>query len=95
MSEPTHTVVTASFTVDGAVAWRRADGTWSRSLEEAGLWSQEAASSQREAARQEQRTVCDPYLVEVRCEGGRIKLLSMREKIRAKGPTITLPGSGG
>ena len=34
---PMFFIVTANFTDDGAVAWRRADGTWSRAIAEAGL----------------------------------------------------------
>jgi hypothetical protein len=90
-------IVTANFTETGAVAWRRADGTWSRKVQEAGLLDDEA-SAKAQAARTsatEQREISDPYVIEVQLEGEAIELLSARERIRANGPTVpgvaTLP----
>ncbi len=88
----THWIVTANFTDDGAVAWRRADGSWARKLAEAGLFDDEAAAvavatTSRE---KEQRLVCDPSAIEVRVDGGVIDPLTARQRIRANGPTVPL-----
>lgn len=85
-------IVTANFTDDGAVAWRRADGTWSRAIAEAGLVDSEANAKAlaATAAQREQREVSDPYVIEVAVDGGVIQPQSARERIRANGPTIRI-----
>lgn len=92
MPAPNHWVVTGKFTDDGANAWRRADGTWSRSIAEAGLVSDEATGKSLAAAAvaNEQREISDPYVIEVHAEGGAIDPLTARERIRANGPTVPL-----
>jgi hypothetical protein len=87
-----HWVVTGNFTDDGAVAWRRADGTWSRSIAEAGLLDDEATGKQLAAAAHatEQREISDPYCIEVHASGGAIDPLTARQRIRANGPTIPM-----
>lgn len=86
----TRFIVTANFTEDGAVAWRRADGTWARAFTEAGPHAAEADAKAlaATAAQREQRVVSDPYVVEVAFESGDLRPLSAREQIRATGPTI-------
>jgi len=89
MPAPTHSIVTANYTEDGAVAWRRADGTWSRQLTEAGLLEATAATAAAATARlTEQREISDPYVIEVHADGASIDPLTARERIRANGPTI-------
>jgi hypothetical protein len=99
MSKPaTHFIVTANFTDDGAVAYRRADGSWSRSLAEAGIFPTEAEATPcvDSAAKNEQRLVADPYAIDVHVGDGGIEALTARERIRANGPTIPMrrPDSG-
>ena len=62
---PMFFIVTANFTDDGAVAWRRADGTWSRAIAEAGLVDSETNAKEHAAtaAQREQREVSDPYVI--------------------------------
>jgi hypothetical protein len=88
----THWVVTGKFTDDGANAWRRADGTWSRTLADAGLVVDEATAKQQaaSASQNEQRQISDPYVIEVHAAGGTIDALSARERIRAHGPTVRI-----
>jgi hypothetical protein len=83
-------VVTARFTDDGANTWRRADGTWSRQLADAGLYPDEAAAKAQAAdtAAKEQREITDPYVIEVHAVDGTIDPLTARERIRASGPTV-------
>lgn len=86
-------IVTARFTVDGANVWRRADGTWSRQLADAGLCDDEAAAKTLAAAanKTEQREVSDPYVIEVGVgDDGAIDPLTARERIRATGPTVPI-----
>lgn len=91
-------IVTGNFTDDGAVAWRRADGTWSRQIAEAGLLSDEptAKALAATAIANEQREICDPYGIEVHASGDTIDPLTARQRIRANGPTVPLrrPDSG-
>lgn len=90
--------MTGKFTEDGANAWRRADGSWSRSLADAGVLSDEAAAKAHAAGAvaNEQRLISDPYVIEVAVNDGVIDPLTARERIRANGPTIRIrrPDSG-
>jgi len=95
---PNHWIVTGKFTDDATNVWRRADGTWSRDLQEAGLLNDEASAKALAAAAvaNEQRLITDPYVIEVYAKDGTIDPLSARERIRATGPTIRIrrPDSG-
>jgi hypothetical protein len=90
--------VTAKFTEDGSNAWRRADGSWSHTLDDAGLLADEATAKAHAASTvaNEQRLISDPYVIEVASNDGTIEALSTRERIRATGPTIRIrrPDSG-
>ena len=92
MTEPIRWIVTANFTDDGAVAWRRGDGSWSRTFAEVGLVDTEADAKAQvaAAAQREQREVSDPYIVEVTTPGGILEPPTARERIRAQGPTIRI-----
>jgi sulfite reductase (NADPH) hemoprotein beta-component len=92
MSAANRWVVTAKFTDDGSNAWRRTDGSWSHRLDDAGLYTAEAAAKAQvaESATKEQREITDPYVIEVYAADGTIDPLTARERIRATGPTIRL-----
>jgi len=84
-------IVTGKFTADGANAWRRGDGTWSRRFHEVGLFVDEtSARAVLPAAAAEQRVITDPYIVDVLVEGATIAPSSARERIRATGPTVPI-----
>ena len=84
-------IVTASATRDGQPLYRRADGNWTPNLSAANVVDDEGdAKAQLEAARREEARVCDPYLIDVSRDGGRVVPISIRERIRATGPTIAL-----
>lgn len=89
---PNHWIVTANFTESGSVAWRKADGTWSLQIADAGLLADEAAATAvaTAASTNEQRVVSDPYAIGVLAEGGAIDPLTARERIRAAGPSIPM-----
>jgi hypothetical protein len=93
-----HWIVTGKFTVDGSNAWRRADGSWSRQIGDAGLLDDEATGKTfaATAIAKEQREISDPYVIEVYAADGAIDPLSARERIRATGPTVPIrrPDSG-
>jgi hypothetical protein len=91
MPAPNHWIVTGNFTDDGAVAWRRADGTWSRTIHDAGLVDEaQAKAHAAHAIAHEQRQICDPYGVEVYADAGVIDPLTARQRIRANGPTTPI-----
>ena len=84
-------VVTARFLVDGGPAYLKADGTWSRFLQEAkplSLEQGEAEAKQRSAT--EQRIVADAYTFKVAVKDGVIDALSTRERIRSTAPSVRI-----
>lgn len=90
-AKPTHYVVTAGYTDDGAVAYLRKDGTWSGKLQEAAPWpSEDDAATQIASAKKQERLVCDPYVFGVLVKNGEIDPMTAREAIRAKGPTTPI-----
>lgn len=86
----THWIVTANFTFDGSVAYRREDGRWTRELAEAGLFADEASATPvaQASAQKEQFEVCDPYPIDVHVGESGIEPTTARERIRAFGPTV-------
>lgn len=85
-------IVTANFTADGGVAYRRSDGSWSRDLKDAGTFPSEAEAQPfvTAASKTEQRLVSDPYAIDVGFTAGGLVGLTARERIRANGPTIPI-----
>jgi hypothetical protein len=84
-------VVTARFLADGAPAYLKGDGSWSRSLQEAGPRAPAEAEAEALArAQSEQRIVADPYVIKVEIKGGQIDALTTRERIRSTGPTVRI-----
>ncbi len=83
-------VVTARFLADGTPAYLRADGSWSRALQEAHAVAPEQGQLEASTrAQTEQRIVADPYTFRVSVEsGGFIDALTARERIRSTGPTV-------
>jgi hypothetical protein len=81
-------VITGNATIDGRPIYRRADRSWSAHLDEA---SSTDVETERDAwladARGAEFVVCDPYPIEVQVDDGRPRATSLRESIRATGPT--------
>ncbi len=92
MPPANHWIVTGNFTADGAVAYRRANGTWARTIAEAALLDDESTGKAfaTAAIATEQREICDPYVIEVYASGDTIDPLTARQRIRANGPTTPL-----
>lgn len=86
--------VTANRLIDGEVVYFTEKGAWSLSLGDAvvadgGEEGQKLLD--RTAVFVENRTVVEPYLFEVGvADDGTIEASSVREKIRARGPTVRL-----
>jgi hypothetical protein len=88
---PQISVLTANRLGDGIVVFLDFEGAWSESLDEAVV----ARSPDEVKALEDRGTydaarnlVVEPYLVEVREDGGRLLPLRARERVRALGPSI-------
>lgn len=84
-------VLTACRLIDSRVVYLAHDGNWSEWIEEGETASSEAESEAlkaRGAAGEEANVVFETYLVDVVDDGGTLKPVSLREFIRANGPTI-------
>lgn len=85
--------VTANRLHDGRVVYLAADGGWSEWLADA-AWSDVEDGQAALLARGEEdaaaAVVVEPYLFEVAVEGRAPRAASLREAIRAAGPTVRL-----
>jgi hypothetical protein len=84
-------VVTARWLADGAPVYLKADGTWSRSLQEAAVLPVDKGEAEATTrGKSEQPIVADPYTFKVEVKDGFIDALSARERIRSTGPTVRI-----
>ncbi|MBM3507059.1 MAG: DUF2849 domain-containing protein [Alphaproteobacteria bacterium] len=84
-------VMTAYRLQDGHVVYLADDGTWTEWIEEARLAStKEAADALTAAAKaaSDANQIFETYLIDVTTSGGRTWPVTMREVMRAQGPTI-------
>ncbi|MEM0985835.1 MAG: DUF2849 domain-containing protein [Pseudomonadota bacterium] len=81
--------VTAWDTATGAVVYRAADGTWSREPAELAIYTGEEADKALLEALAEEGAVTDPYFMEVTEDGAIAGRETLRETIRARGPTVS------
>jgi hypothetical protein len=88
MTEVRH-LVTANRLRDGIPVYRTSDG-WSPAIADARLVSESESKALLAAAEDEPKpqTVVTPYLIEAVAEGGAVRPVTLRERIRATGPTI-------
>ncbi len=85
-------VVTANRLADGAVIYRTSDGRWTTELAAAAVvTTSEAATALLAGARADLRIV-DCYVAPVELGAAGPRPGNLRERIRAAGPTIRLPG---
>lgn len=82
-------VLTANRLDDGAVVYRTA-GRWSPRFDEAQVFEAEAAETALTAAAEDvaNQLIVGPYLFAIEAVEGAIRPISVRENIRAKGPTV-------
>jgi len=84
-------VISANRLADGVVVYLRSDASWFEELEEARpLEDERAAEEGLGKAREDVKRslIVDPVLVEVLAEDGGLRAATLRETIRACGPTI-------
>ncbi len=84
-----HFVITANDVRSGRCVWLNRDGSWSSQLDMVEPLDDEAARDQAlTLAKADQARVCDPYAIEVQRDGSTTVACSLRERIRAQGPTV-------
>ena len=84
-------VLTANRLIDGEVVYLTADCSWSPWLDASDRTQTpdgEEVLMARGAHAVDEREVIDPYLMPVAEVEGKLRPLSQREKIRAKGPSV-------
>lgn len=79
--------VTAWETTTGDVIWMRADGSWTKTITEIGAFVGDTADAALAAAQADEAYVTDPYFMQVTAEGKIDGRETLREQIRATGPT--------
>lgn len=86
-------VLTANLVVEGEVVYWREDGSWTLELKEAFVFEAASAEEQGVASADSavaEQKIMDPYFFAVSLDDGAISPSSVRETIRAKGPTVRL-----
>jgi hypothetical protein len=88
-------VVTANRVGDGAVIYRRADGSWTTRLAAAAVVTSAAgAQDLMSGAIADDLGAVGPYVAPVKLlPGGDVRPGNLRERIRRDGPTIELPAA--
>lgn len=80
--------VTAWETASGNVVWMRADGSWTQDASEIGVFTGNAAEAALDKAKTQEGAITDPYFMEVTKDGKVAGRETLRETIRANGPTV-------
>ena len=80
--------VTAWNTATGNVVWLRRDETWTEDAMELGVFVGDAAEAALEKAKTQEGAITDPYFMEVTADGKVAGRETLRESIRANGPTV-------
>lgn len=82
-------IVTGSSTASGQPLYLSGD-RWQASFAEASLVedSDQADAAVAHHRTESQAVVCDPYAIEVELDGGSVRPTTLKESIRAKGPTV-------
>ncbi|SFK44274.1 DUF2849 domain-containing protein [Methylocapsa palsarum] len=84
-------VISANRLVDGRVVYLSADGSWGEAIDAARLFATANETEAGLAAAQEdvaRNLIIDPFLVGVAFSGGLLRAGSLRDEIRARGPTV-------
>ena len=79
--------ITAWETTTGDTIWMRADGSWSKDAGELGAFTGDAADAALAAAQADEANVTGAYFMQVTAEGKIDGRETLRESIRANGPT--------
>ena len=81
----------------GDVVFRTTAGLWSRDVTKAQVAETVKAAASLQTAADADNAACvvvDPVLIPVTRDGGIVRPVSLRERIRAEGPTVEMPGNG-
>jgi hypothetical protein len=80
--------ITAWETMTGKVVWMGFDGSWSDDPEKIGVFTGDEAETRLADASKQEAVVTDPYFMEVTNAGEIAGRETLREQIRANGPTV-------
>lgn len=80
--------VTAWETLTGDVVWMNASGGWSKDPAAIGVFTGDSAEQALAKAQAQEGEITDPYFMEVTPEGKITGRETLRETIRANGPTV-------
>lgn len=80
--------ITAWETVSGQVIWMTADGGWSTDPSHIKAFTGEEAEQKLAEAKVQEGEITDPYFMEVTEDGKISGRETLRESIRANGPTV-------
>ncbi len=80
--------ITGWDTATGQTVWLMADGRWSLQADDLGVFTGEVAEARLAAALAQEGQVTDPYFMEVTASGAIAGRETLRENIRASGPTV-------
>lgn len=80
--------ITAWVTATGQTVWMTSDGNWTADVDEIGVFTGDAAEAALAAAAKQEGDVTDPYFMEVTADGKIAGRETLRETIRALGPTV-------
>jgi hypothetical protein len=84
-------VISANRLIDGLVVYAGSDGAWAEALGDAKVFPNKAEAEAALLLAQtdvKRNLVVDPTVVEVTEEAGGVRAVTLRESIRARGPTI-------
>jgi len=80
--------VTAWTTETGETVWMTAERTWTMDASELGVFVGQAAENALAFAKTQENLITDPYFMEVTADGQITGRETLRESIRANGPTV-------
>ncbi|RAN36371.1 DUF2849 domain-containing protein [Hyphomonas pacifica] len=80
--------VTAWETATGQTVWMAADGSWTKEAGQIAAFTGDEAEARLADALKQEGVVTDPYFMEVTGSGGITGRETLRETIRANGPTV-------
>ena len=80
--------VTAWETATGNVVWLKQYESWTEDSSEIGVFTGDAAEAALEKAKTQEGSITDPYFMEVTADGKVAGRETLRETIRANGPTV-------
>lgn len=80
--------VTAWETATGKTVWLRADRSWTDKVSELGVFTGDTAEAALAHALTQEGAITDPYFMEVTEDGKVAGRETLRETIRATGPTV-------